>query len=152
MKDILPNVFLSAVPLTAETAPAAEDWNPDAAGAIEFQSSCGGVESRHAGFDGQVDEAVNITAPERVRRWQQPLREQVRQAPPNWPRSRSPGPTNGGADAYALSSAEVALGPQETNHIGEIFIGALRLEPRFILDEEKFLEAIEPLFMQRATG
>jgi hypothetical protein len=66
--------FLSAdPPLTAETAPAADDWNPDAAGAID--------------------------------------------------------------------------------HIAEIFIGADKLESRFVLDEEAFMAAVEdlPLFMRR-TG
>jgi len=39
-----------------------------------------------------------------------------------------------------------------TNHIGEIFVGALKLESRFVLDEQAFMEAIEPppLFLQRA--
>jgi len=32
---IPPSPFLSADPLTAETAPAANDWNPEAAGATD---------------------------------------------------------------------------------------------------------------------
>ena len=40
-----------------------------------------------------------------------------------------------------------------TNHIGEIFVGARKLESRFVLDERAFMEAIEPppLFLQRAV-
>ena len=44
MTTVPPSPFIiSACPLTADTAPAAESRNPDAAGAIEFQSSCGGI-------------------------------------------------------------------------------------------------------------
>lgn len=32
----MPNPFLSADPLTAEAAPAMEDWNPDVAGADDL--------------------------------------------------------------------------------------------------------------------
>jgi hypothetical protein len=40
-----------------------------------------------------------------------------------------------------------------TDCIGEIFVGAQKLESRFVLDERAFMDAIEPppLFLQRAV-
>lgn len=39
------------------------------------------------------------------------------------------------------------------DHIAEIFVGAAKLENRFVLDEQAFMEAIEPppIFLQRAA-
>ena len=119
----LPNPFISADPHSAEKAPAAKGRNPDAAGATEFQNSCGGVESRHARSVSLADG------------------------------SQLSGSTLGLAEI-----AGVAPGPQETNFIAEIFIGAQKLEyPEVRFDEPPIFlrgEAIEPppLFMQRAAG
>lgn len=52
--------------------------------------------------------------------------------------------------------ASLAWNPDDagaTDCIAEIFIGAAKLEHRFVLDERAFMEAIEPppLFLQEAA-
>lgn len=73
-------------------------------------------------------------------------RRHAKQAQPSFDGS----PGNGSV----ATTVGLAPGPQETNHIHEIFHYARKLydeDHRFVLDEGAFMEAIEPppLFMQR---
>ena len=66
-------------------------------------------------------------------------------------------PSNEGGHQGAPAVETNPLDAGATDHIHEIFHFALKLyedDHRFVLDEEAFLEAIEPppLFLQRATG